>query len=192
MAVLSNPLPTDPFTLAYQGVFNCLLAWPGFTSLLQYNGGAIKLGNINDLTNQGQFTKSGPKDSLGAFADTPEITLSQRKFILDPTGRNSTSVNWWQDFPLVMVGATGLYVPPINQLKWQTMIALAKGGNQFQPFGLNFIDDWQVTDGLDDVPVFAVPTNAATRGEIRDVTLLNIRLHGYASKKDLFNLTFTP
>ena len=127
---------TDPFTQVSRAILGALQADAGWASL-------VKPGNVVDMT-ANSFERF--KTQLQP-ADVPEAILLQGEFKLKPFGASSRIAEMEQSFQLIVTNDS-LRVCPVNLLKYQTLIALAKSGSALGLDGL--VRDWQITQGEDD------------------------------------------
>jgi hypothetical protein len=127
--------PWDPFTAAYQAI---LAAFQNYAPMAALVGA----GNFIDTTDP-LFQQFKPGLQAG---DTPQVKLLQGEFDLPPFGGNSTSVQFTQSYR-VMFCTDVLRVVPLNQLKYQALIALVKAGSNL---GLSCVKGYQVQTGRDD------------------------------------------
>ncbi|MGD0462165.1 MAG: hypothetical protein ABSB74_06730 [Tepidisphaeraceae bacterium] len=164
-----NPM-IDPFTQTSQAILGSLQADAGWASM-------VKPGNVVDMT----------ADSFERFklqlqlADVPEVILLQGGFKLKPFGASSRMTEMDQSYQLIATHDS-LRVRPVNQLKFQTLIALARAGPSLGLEGL--IRDWEITQGEDD----AVGQKQWRRGTQRWVSVLSIRVSMYLARERLVSL----
>jgi hypothetical protein len=157
----------DPFTQTSQAILGSLLADAGWASM-------VKPGNVIDMT----------ADSFERFkvqlqpGDVPEVILLQGAFTLKPFGASSRMTEMEQSYQLI-VTQDSLRVRPVNHLKFQTLIALAKAGPSLGLEGL--IRDWGITQGEDD----AEGRKQWRRGTQRWVSVLTIRVSMYVARERL-------
>ncbi len=157
----------DPFTQTSRAILASLQADAGWASM-------VKPGNVVDMT----------ADSFERFklqlqpADVPEVILLQGEFKLKPFGASSRMTEIEQSYQLIATHDS-LRVRPVNRLKFQTLIALAKAGPSLGLEGM--IRDWEITQGEDD----AVGQKQWKRGTQRWVSVLTIRVSMYLSRERL-------
>jgi hypothetical protein len=160
----------DPFTQTSRAILGALQADTGWAAM-------VKPGNVIDMT----------ADSFERFksqlqpADVPEVILLQGEFRLKPFGGSSRIAEMEQSYQLI-VTHDSLRVSPVNLLKFQTLIALAKAGPALGFDGL--IRDWEITQGDDD----ALGQKQWRRGVQRWVSVLSIRVSMYVARERLFSL----
>lgn len=160
----------DPFTQTSQAILGALQADAGWSAM-------VKPGNVVDMT----------ADSFERFksqlqpADVPEAILLQGEFTLKPFGGSSRIAEMEQGYQLI-VTHDSLRVTPVNQLKFQTLIALAKVGPTLGFDGL--IRGWEITQGDDD----ALGQKQWRRGTQRWVSVLTIRVSMYIARDRLASL----
>jgi hypothetical protein len=158
---------SDPFTQVSRAVLGALQADAGWASL-------VKPGNVVDMTAT-SFERF--KTQLQP-ADVPEAILLQGEFKLKPFGASSRIAEMEQSFQLI-VTHDSLRVCPVNRLKYQTLIALAKAGPAIGLDGL--VRDWQITQGEDD----AVGQKQWRRGTQRWVSVMTIRVNMFIARERL-------
>jgi len=159
----------DPFTQVSRAILGALRADAGWAAL-------VKAGNVVDMT----------ADSFEQFrsqvqpADVPEAILLQGQFKLKPFGSSSRIAEMEQSFQLIVTHGS-LRVRPVNQLKYQTLIALAKSGPTLGFDGL--IRGWEITQGEDD----CLGQKQWRRGTQRWVSALAICVSMYATRERLIS-----
>lgn len=160
----------DPITQCYQAIRTLLLN--------QFTG---RLANFKPLNfpDMSSATFDTFKNEVQP-ADLPEAILLQGAFELKPLGRNSQATSFTQVFPLVGT-QDNLRVTPVNSFKFQTLIGLLKGG---QDFGLKFVRDWSITGGMDD----PFGQQEWKRGTLRYLSILQIRVEMDVSRQQLLAL----
>jgi hypothetical protein len=154
----------DPFTQTSRAILSALRADPGWAAL-------VKPGNVIDMT---AYSFERFKTQVSS-ADLPEAILLQGEFKLKPFGANSRVAEMNQSFGLI-VTHDSLRVTPVNCLKYQTLIALAKAGPSLGLDGL--VRAWEITDGSDD----ALGKSQWRRGTQRWVSVLTIRVELFVSR----------
>lgn len=159
----------DPFTQTSRAILSALQADPGWAAL-------VKPGNMIDMTTH-SFERFKTQVQP---ADLPEVILLQGEFRLTPFGGSSRIAEMDQSFGLI-VTHDSLRVRPVNQLKYQTLIALAKSGPTLGYDGL--IRDWEITEGDDD----AIGQKQWRRGTQRWVSALTIRVNMYIGRDRLIS-----
>lgn len=162
---------TDPFTQLSRAILGALQADARWASL-------VKPGNVVDMTSSA-FERF--KTQLQP-ADVPEAILLQDQFKLKPFGASSRIAEMDQGFQLIVTHGS-LRVFPVNLLKFQTLIALAKAGPTLGLDGL--VRDWQITQGEDD----AQGQKQWRRGALRWVSILSIHVNMFISRERLVSLT---
>jgi hypothetical protein len=157
----------DPFTQTSAAILGSLRADVGWASM-------VKPGNVIDMT-AASFERFKLQLQPG---DVPEVILLQGAFKLRPFGASSRVTEMEQSYQLI-VTHDSLRVRPVNQLKFQTLIALAKAGPSLGLEGL--IRDWEITEGEDD----AIGQKQWRRGTQRWVSVLTIRVSMYLARERL-------
>jgi len=159
----------DLFTQVSRAILGALAADAGWAAL-------VKPGNVVDMT----------ADSFERFrtqlqpADVPEAILLQGQFKLKPFGSSSRIAEMEQSFQLIVTHGS-LRVRPVNQLKYQTLIALAKSGPTLGFDGL--IRGWEITQGEDD----CLGQKQWRRGTQRWVSVLAICVSMYVTRESLLS-----
>jgi hypothetical protein len=161
----------DPFTQISRAILGALHADAGWASL-------VKPGNVVDMTTS-SFERF--KTQLQP-ADVPEVILLQSEFKLKPFGASSRIAEMEQSFQLIVTHAS-LRVFPVNLLKYQTLIALAKSGPSLGLDGL--VRDWQIMQGEDD----AACQKQWRRGTERWVSVLSVHVNMFVSRDRLTSLS---
>ena len=161
----------DPFTQVSRAILGALQADEGWASL-------VKAGNVIDMTSN-SFERF--KTQLQP-ADVPEAILLQGEFKLKPFGGSSRIAEMEQGFQLIVTNDS-LRVCPVNRLKYQTLIALAKSGAALGLDGL--VRDWQITQGEDD----ALGQKQWRRGTQRWVSILMIHVSMFVTRERLTSLS---
>jgi hypothetical protein len=138
----------------------------------------VKPGNVEDMT-ASSFERF--KTQLQP-ADVPEAILLQGEFKLKPFGASSRIAEMEQGFQLILT-SDSLRVCPVNLLKYQTLIALAKVGSALGLDGL--VRDWQITQGEDD----ALGQKQWRRGTQRWVSILTIHVNMFVTREHLTSLS---
>lgn len=156
----------DPFTAAHAAIWYALEQHHGFCSLVKKRNRIIMVAE--------SFYRF--KDEVLA-SDLPEACLVQGRFNLMPFGSNSRSSEFSQSYSLIIV-ADDLKVVPVNQIKYQTAIALLKAGDTL---GLPCIRSWNITDASDD----ALGQREWTRKSERWLSTLTIGVSLYKQRSDL-------
>jgi hypothetical protein len=157
----------DPFTQVCRAILGALRADAAWAAL-------VKPGNVVDMT----------ADSFEQFrsrlepADVPEVILLQGQFKLQPFGSSSRIAEMEQGFQFI-VTHDSLRVRPVNQLKYQTLVALAKSGPTLGLDGL--IRGWEITQGEDD----ALGQKQWRRGTRRWVSVLEVHVSMYVTRETL-------
>jgi len=159
----------DPFTQISRAILSALQSDPDWSAL-------VPAGNVIDMTSD---TFERFKGQLQP-ADTPEVVLLQGDFHLEPFGPNSRIAEFQQDYHLITTHDS-LRVLPLNQLKFQTLIALSRAGPTFNLGGL--VRSWQITQAEDD-PDGKSPWR---RGTTRWISTLTIRVSLYLTREVLVN-----
>jgi hypothetical protein len=160
----------DPFTQTSRAILGALQADPAW-------GAMVKPGNVIDMTAESfeRFrTQLQP-------ADVPEAILLQSDFTLKPFGASSRVAEMEQSYQLI-VTHDSLRVRPVNHLKFQTLIALAKAGPTLGFDGL--IRGWEITQGADD----SQGQKQWRRGTLRWVSVLTVRVSMYLTRERLVSL----
>jgi hypothetical protein len=158
--------PWDPFTAAHQAIF---AAFQGSAAL----AALVLPGNFIDTTNP-LFQQFKPNTQA---SDTPQVKILQGDFTLPPFGGNSTTVQFAQDFR-VLFSTDVLRIVPLNQLKYQALIALVKAG---PTLGLTCAKGFEVGPGRDD----AKSPPEETQQSQRWVAAFTITVHLYLSRQQL-------
>jgi hypothetical protein len=158
---------TDPFTQVSRAILGALQADAGWASL-------VKPGNVVDMTSS---TFERFKTQLQP-ADVPEAILLQGEFRLRPFGASSRIAEMEQSYQFIAT-SDSLQVCPVNLLKYQTLIALAKAGATLGLDGL--VRDWQITQAEDD----ALGHKEWRRGTLRWVSVLTIHVNMYVTRERL-------
>jgi hypothetical protein len=161
---------TDPFTQVSQAILAALQADAGWASL-------VRPGNVVDMTSR-SFEQFKTQLQPG---DLPEAILLQGEFSLKPFGPGSRIAEMQQQFQLIVTHRS-LRVLPVNQLKFQTLIALAKAGPSLGLDGL--VRDWQIMAGQDD----AFGQTQWRRGTDRWVSVLSIHANMFVTRDRLTSL----
>jgi hypothetical protein len=157
----------DPFTQISRAILSALQSDPDWSAL-------VKPGNVIDMTSD---TFERFKGQLQP-ADVPEVVLLQGDFHLTPFGPSSRLAEFQQDYHLI-VTHDSLCVLPLNQLKFQTLIALSRSGPNFGLQGL--VRSWEITQADDD-PGGKSPWR---RNTTRWVSTLTIRVTLYLIREAL-------
>lgn len=125
----------DPFTLVHSAIWAAFAAYVPWSNLVRPGA------RINDVP----LTTINMKPMTLNPGDAPSVRLMQFQFKIDPGSGNSGSMLWSQSFRLEL-DTTYQNVIPINQLKFYSIIALAQ---QPDNLGVDFLEDWYLTDGSD-------------------------------------------
>jgi hypothetical protein len=158
------PDPFDPFTSAHQAILSAFRNHAALAAL-------VPAGNFVDTTDP-LFQQFKPPPTS---ADTPQIKLLQADFTLPPFGGCSTSVRFTQVFR-VLVCTDVLRVVPLNQVKYQMLIALVKAGPNL---GLSCASGYDLSTGRDDFDSKeAAPSQRWTAA-------FSINVHLYLSRQQL-------
>lgn len=160
----------DPFTQTSQAILAALQADAAWSAM-------VKPGNVIDMTAD-TFERFKSQLQPG---DVPEAILLQGDFTLKPFGASSRIAEMEQGYQLV-VTHDSLRVRPVNWLKFQTLIALARAGPTLGFDGL--IRGWEITNGQDD----ALGQKQWRRGTQRWVSVLTIRVSMYMARDRLASL----
>ncbi|HTW96016.1 MAG TPA: hypothetical protein VMD30_14535 [Tepidisphaeraceae bacterium] len=131
----------DPFTAAHQAIFTALQNYAPLTAL-------VAPGNFINIT-AAQFEQFKPQI---ASADAPQLRIIQGDFTLPPFGGNSRAVEFSQSY-VIQVTIDTLQIVPLNQIKYQIMVALIQAGTQL---GLSFVSGYTLSDSRDS---FAQPAD---------------------------------
>src|SRR5580704_15906426 len=126
----------DPFTQTSRAILSALQTDPAWTAL-------VRPGNVIDMTSD-LFERFKTQVQAG---DLPEVILLQGDFKLKAFGGNSRIAEMDQEFQLI-VTHDSLRARPVNRLKYQTLIALAKSGPSLGLDGL--VRGWEITQCDDD------------------------------------------
>lgn len=159
----------DPFTQCARAILSSLQGDPGWAEM-------VKSGNVVDMTAH-SFERF--KSQLMP-ADVPEVILLQGEFRLKPFGASSRIAEMEQSFQLI-VTHDSLRVRPVNRLKYQTLVALAKAGPTLGFDGM--VRGWEITQGDDD----ALGQKHWRRGTQRWVSVLAIRVSLYVPRERLIS-----
>jgi hypothetical protein len=158
---------TDPFTASAEAILAALRGSGGFTSI-------VPAGNLIDMTAD---TFERFKTTIQS-ADTPEVVLLQEAFRLEPFTAGSRAAEIDQTFQLITT-YDSLLAGPMNALKFQTLLALARAGPSLGLEGL--VRQWSITDARDD----AFGPKQWRRGTERWVSILAIEVRMYLSRDRL-------
>jgi hypothetical protein len=162
---------SDPFTQISRTILSLLRGDADWAAI-------VRPGNVVDMT----------ADSFERFkaqlqpADVPEVVLLQGDFRLQPFGGNSRLADLEQEYQMI-VTHDSLRVRPVNVLKFQTMIALARGGAALGLDGL--VRQWEITQGRDE----AFGPKLWTRGTQRWTSILTIGVQLYFSREKLVTMS---
>jgi hypothetical protein len=162
---------TDPFTQCARAILSALQEDPGWAAM-------VKPGNVIDMT---AHTFERFKSQLMP-SDLPEAILLQTEFKLKPFGASSRIAEMEQSFQLI-VTHDSLRVRPVNRLKYQTLVALAKSGPTLGFDGL--VRGWEITQGDDD----ALGQKQWRRGTQRWVSVLTICVSLYVPREKLISVS---
>ena len=121
----------DPFTQAYDKIWDLLESQDGFTDL-------VRLGNRVRLAG----SKAGPPKPHPQAADLPEVSIAPAggQIELFVTSTSSRAV---QDYSVVVRTGQGSADAALLPLKWELMKALSKSGDNL---GLSFVRKVRVRD----------------------------------------------
>jgi hypothetical protein len=158
--------PWDPFTAAHEAIFAAFQNQPALAAL-------VLPGNFIDTTDP-LFQQFKPATQAG---DTPQVKILQGEFTLPPFGGSSTTVHFTQSYR-VLFTTDVLRVVPLNQLKYQALIALVKAG---PTLGLSCVKGFSVETGRDDMQS---PASEAQRSQ-RWVAAFTIEVRLYLSRQQL-------
>jgi hypothetical protein len=162
----------DPFTAAHQAIFAAFEHSPSLAAL-------VPAGNFIDTTDP-LFERFKPGTTA---ADTPQVKILQGEFALPPFGGNSTSVQLSQDYH-VLFSTDVLRIVPLNQLKYQALIALVKAGPSL---GLSCVRGFEVSGGRDDSggPGADKALQTETQRSRRWAAAFTITVHLFLSRQQL-------
>jgi hypothetical protein len=164
----------DPFTQAYQAIRDALQGWSGFAAL-------VKEANWDDFT---EFARQNAKGGLMP-ADAPTASLVPTTFTLRPFGSNSKVSQIEHGFQLV-TATDVLKVLKVNAVKYQTLVALVKAGDDLGLPGL--VSDWNVTGGQDGTGTVEVAGSDTLKGRKGFASILSINVVMTISRATLLAL----
>jgi hypothetical protein len=156
----------DPFTAVHEAIFAAFQGRPSLAAL-------VPAGNFIDTTDP-LFEQFKPGTQAG---DTPQVKILQGDFTLPPFGGNSTTVQFTQTYR-VFFSTDVLRIVPLNQLKYQALIALVQAGPNL---GLSCVKGFEVGAGRDDTKS---PESETQRSQ-RWAAAFNITVQLYLSRRQL-------
>lgn len=169
---MSSPSDPTPFTVAYKAIVAALKANASFNTL-------VKIGDFNDLSDG----KTRQLKQAIQFADTPEVTLLQGPFMLQPTGSNSKVAQLSKTYNLVFV-SDSIQVAAVNDVEYSVCAALFRADLEGTLYHSQpFIGGWRVTNGSDGTSGIRLPTAGdAARGIDRYSAIASINVEMYIQR----------
>jgi hypothetical protein len=155
----------DPFTRIHQAIWGALAGHPPWAQL-------VLAGNRQDMTNT-LFQQPLADVQAG---DLPGAVIWQDEFVMQPLGATGLTADFEQDYTLLL-STDVMSVVPVNQLKFQTAVALLKAGIDLGLGGI--VRDWAIRSARDS------SRNKQTNASARWTAALTIGVRFYFPRSTL-------